>query len=417
MSETRLPLEGVHILDLSWYGAGPIGVKVLGDLGAEVVHLESANRLDGLRQVGPKAPGQEGSVNTSSYFNNFNSSKKGITLNLNHPKARPLFEKLVAWADVVVANFTPDTMRRWGLSYEELRRVKPDIILVLLPAVGMEGPRSHYRGFGTGIKSIAGLDYITHHPGRPPHGPPGAYPDYVINCGHGAIAIMAALIHKRLTGEGQYIEVAQYESTVNAADTVVLEYTVNGRIQEARGNRLPYAAPHGVYRCLGDGGATSSGQDRWCAIAVFNDEQWQALCEVMGDPEWAEDPRFATLQGRKAYEDELDSLVTEWTSQRTAEEVMFLLQEAGVPAGILQTNQDLQDRDPHLRARGYYVYLDHPETGRAAYDNVPFVLSGIPRTLRAPAPLLGQHNVEVYREIVGLSEEEIAQLVAEQVIY
>jgi benzylsuccinate CoA-transferase BbsF subunit len=196
---------------------------------------------------------------------------------------------------------------------------------------------------------------------------------------------------------------------VCAISTAILDYTANGRVGTRQGNRLGYAAPHGTYRCAGD--------DRWCAIAVFTDDEWRALCHAMGDPAWVSEERFATLQGRKENEDELDRLIEGWTADHPAEEVMETLQAAGVPAGVVQSAQDVLENDPHLKARGYYVYLDHAEAGRTAYDSPGFRLSKTPGRLLSPAPLLGEHTAYVCTEVLGMDPEEMAQLVMESALF
>jgi crotonobetainyl-CoA:carnitine CoA-transferase CaiB-like acyl-CoA transferase len=234
------------------------------------------------------------------------------------------------------------------------------------------------------------------------------YTDYVINPGHAVIATLAALRYRNRTGKGQLIEMAQLESSISVLAPALMDYAVNGRNQTSRGNRLPHAAPHGAFRCQGD--------DRWCVIAVFSDDQWRALCRAMGEPQWCQEERFATLEGRKEHEDDLDRFIEGWTSTRTAEEVMETLQAADVPAGVVQNAQDVLENDPHLKARGYYVYLDHPEAGRTAYDGPAFRLSKTPGRLRSPAPLLGQHTQFVCKEVLEMDDEEIAQLVVDGVL-
>ncbi len=409
-----LPLEGVRILDFSWFGVGPIATKIMADHGAEVIRVESEARLDSLRSAAPFPPDKQGDINASGYFNAFNSSKLDITLDLNEQESWNIVMRLAAISDVVTENFVPDVMKRRGLGYSEMCKVNPEIILASMPAVGLAGPRSHYGGLGSGIKAIAGLSALTGFPDRPPIGPAGSYPDFVINSGHAAIAIMAALLHRQRTGRGQLVELPQYESTVAVTDTSIPEYSANGRVPGPIANRSPEAAPHAAYRCRAS--VREGEDDCWCVIAVFTEEQWRAFCRAVGNPPWTARPEFATLVDRLAHQDELDRLVTEWTRVRTAEEVMHFLQGAYVPAGVVQTNEDLLDRDPHLRARGYYVYLDHLEVGRSAYDGAPFKLSATPGGPRRAAPLLGQDNQHVLKNILGLAEEEINRLAVAGVI-
>jgi benzylsuccinate CoA-transferase BbsF subunit len=242
------------------------------------------------------------------------------------------------------------------------------------------------------------------------------YPDYVINPGHTLVAILAALRYRRRTGKGQRIELAQIESSVAPLAPAVMDYTANGRVQGREGNRLPHAAPHGAFRCA-DGTHAGQPEDRWIALGVFDDAQWRGFVDAMGDPGWAAEARFATLEARKENEDELEAQISAWTRQHTAEELAALLQSKGVPAGVVQNARDILDADEHLKARRYYVYLDHAEAGRCAYDGPPFRLSKTPGVLRHAAPLLGEHNEHVAKEILGLGDEEIAEALVAQALY
>jgi crotonobetainyl-CoA:carnitine CoA-transferase CaiB-like acyl-CoA transferase len=407
-AEGRLPLEGVRVADLSWFGAGPICGQMLANFGAEVIRVESESHPDGLRTTQPVPPGKSG-LNVSGYYNNFNASKLSFTLNLNHPKARDLALKLIARSDVVLENYTPRVMEKWGLTDEAIFAANPRVIVVHMPMQGTDGPHRDFLGFGGVLAPLTGFSYLSGFPHQKPVGVGTNYPDYVVNPGHAAIAILAALRWRRRTGKGQRIEVSQLESTVSALGPFVMDYLSNGRVAGPSGNRHPYAAPHGAYPC--------TGEDRWCVIAVFSDAEWDALCEAMGRPAWCLEERFATAVGRKGHEDELDGLIAEWTATKQAHELMELLQGRGVPAGVVQTAEDVLDHDEHLRQRGFYVYLDHPETGRAAYDGPHFRLHRTPGRLRSPAPLLGQHNEYVAREILGLTDEQMAEYVIEQVIH
>jgi len=403
----KLPLEGIRVADFSWFAAGPACTEVLANHGAEVIRIESQVRVDGLRALHPQPEGKYG-LNTGGWYNNVNASKLSITLNMRHPKGPDIALRLIAASDIVAENYTPGTLEKWGFTYEKLRQVKPDIIMLREPMQGGDGPHANFGGFGAVISPLAGISHLTGPSDRPPVGMGTHYTDYVINPGHAVIATLAALRHRNRTGKGQLIEVAQLESSVSVIGPALMDYAVNGRVQNRQGNRLAHAAPHGAFRCQGD--------DRWCVIAVFSDDQWRALCRAMGDPQWCREERFATLQGRKENEDELERLVEGWTSARTAEEVMETLQATGVPAGVVQNAQDVLENDPHLRERGHYVYLDHPEAGRTAYDGPGFRLSRTPGRLRSPAPCLGQHTEYVCKEVLGMDDEEIAQLVIDSVL-
>ena len=418
-STSQQPLTGINVADFSWFGAGPICTQTLGLYGATVVRVESESHLDGLRSVGPFPTGKTG-YNVSGYFNNYNANKLSVTLNLSTEKGRELAFRLVAWSDIFISNMTPRIIERWGLTYEELAKVRSDIIAVYQPMQGYDGPHRDFLGFGAVLTPITGYNHLTGFPNRPPTGLGTNYPDYVINPMHTLIAIMAALRHRKRTGKGQRVELAQIESAVAALAPAVMDYTVNGRSQIRSGNRLPQAAPHGAFPCQSIKIQTPFGaqdEGRWCVIACFSDEQWASLRAALGDPEWALDARFATLAGRKEHEDELERQIEAWTSQRSPEEVMETLQAAGVPAAVVQNARDCLEGDPHLREREYYVYLDHSEAGRTAYDGPGFRLSKTPAQYHTPAPCLGEHTQHVAKEIFGLSDDEIADLMVEQVLY
>ncbi|MBI5283711.1 MAG: CoA transferase [Chloroflexi bacterium] len=410
----KQPLSGLKVADFSWFGAGPICGENLASFGATVVRVESESHPDGLRGVAPFAAGKTG-YNVSGYFNNYNAGKLDLTLNLNTDLGRNILLKLVAWCDIFLTNHTPRVIERWNISYDELKKVNPQLIGVYQPMQGFEGPHRYFMGFGAVLGPITGYSYLSGFPHRPPMGLGTNYPDYVINPGHTLVGILAALRHRKKTGEGQLVELAQIESSVSPLAPAIMDYAANGRIQCRAGNRLPHAAPHGAFRCK-DNTWNNQPEDRWVALGVFDDAQWGALVEAMGSPAWARDAKFATLDARKQHEDELEAKLTEWTREQTAEDVMALLQSKGVPAGVVQNARDMLE-DEHLKARGYYVYLDHPEAGVTAYDGPPFRLSKTPGVLRTPAPLLGQHNEQVCKEILGMTDDEIAEALIEQALY
>jgi crotonobetainyl-CoA:carnitine CoA-transferase CaiB-like acyl-CoA transferase len=408
MPEDR-PLSGIRVADFSWYGAGPIAARTLAAFGAEVIKVESEAHIDGLRRAQPTPVGKTG-PNVSGYFNNFNAGKRSFSLNLDHPRARDVALRLIRRSDVMLENYTPRVAEKWGLTYADVSAVKPDIIYARLPMQGLTGPHRDFLGFGGIVGPVAGFSYLTGWPDRDPAGfAPYNYPDFVINPGHAATAILAALHYRNRTGKGQQIELAQMESTAAVLGPFLLEYTVNGRVPVRKANRSDIAAPHGIFR--------AAGNDRWLALAVFNDDQWAGLVAAMEQPTWATAEDFRTLLGRKLHEDELERRIEEWTLGRSAEEAMSMLQARGIPAGVVQTAEDLLEHDSHLQARDYYVYLDHPETGRSAYDGTPARLSATPATLDTPAPLLGQDNEFVLREVLEYGDDEIASLLVEQVVF
>lgn len=410
-----LPLSGLKVADFSWFGAGPICAENLASFGATVVRVESEAHPDGLRSVMPFAKDKTG-YNVSGYFNAYNAGKLGLTLNLGTERGLAMARKLIAWCDVFITNQTPRIIEKWGFTYDEVAKINPQVIAAYQPMQGFDGPHKYFMGFGAVLGPITGYSHLSGFPHRPPMGLGTNYPDYVINPGHTLVAILAALRHRRRTGKGQRVELAQLESSVAPLAPAIMDFTSNGRVQGREGNRLPHAAPHGAFRCR-DGAFNNAPEDRWVALGVFDEAQWRALVTAMGSPAWASEQRFASHDARKQNEDALESLVTEWTSEQAAEDVAALLQSHGVPAGVVQNARDVLDSDEHLRERGYYVYLDHAEAGRCAYDGPPFRLSRTPGVLRWAAPMLGEHNEQVCKEILNLSDEEIAEALVEQALY
>jgi benzylsuccinate CoA-transferase BbsF subunit len=392
--------EGIKIADFGWILVEPTMVKYLADHGAEVIRVESRTRLDVTRVSAPYKDDVAG-PNRAGFFTTSNSNKYGMTLNLKHPRGSEVARKIVAWADIVSEGYTPGTMQRWGLGYEELTKIKPDIIMISTCNLGQTGPYASHPGFGTQLVGYSGLASITGWADGAPVIPDTPYTDALTPI-FGAAALIAALDYRRQTGKGQYLDLSQHEAAVYSLAPLVLDFMVNRRVAQRTGNRCSYAAPHGVYPCRGE--------DRWCAIAVFTDEEWQSFSKVVGEPPWARGPRFATLAGRKEHEDELDELVGEWTRWLTAEQVMAMMQAAGVAAGVVQTCEDIY-HDPQLKHRHHFQQLEHPEIGRHSYQLPPYRLSETPAELRMPAPCLGQHNEYVYTKILGMSDEEFIELV------
>ncbi|MBN1691917.1 MAG: CoA transferase [Dehalococcoidia bacterium] len=401
----KMPLSGIRVADFAWVQAGPWIGRFFANYGAQVIRIESAKRLDWSRNVpgGPEVV--DGKIQKGAYFVNFNCDKLGITLNLSNPQGVDIAKKLIAISDVVTNNFSAGYMDRIGLGYKDLVKVKPDIIMLEMPVFGNSGPRRTFAGYGTGIQSAIGLNSISGMPDRRP-GLNIALPDMGPNPTHATIAVLAALHYRNKTGKGQYIELAQLESSLGWMETTILDYTVNGRVRKPQGNRLPYAAPHGVYRC--------AGKDGWCAICVFTDTEWKVFCHVIGDPALIANERFATLRKRKEYEDELDELVTGWTRGRSAWEVMVLLQYAGIAAGVVETGEDLVLKDEQYKTHQYYVELPYGG-GKAYCENTMLRFSETPCKVRNAAPEMGQHNDYVYRELLGMSEEEIVQCYVDEV--
>jgi len=398
-------LEGIKVADFTWAAVGPLTTKTLSDYGAEVIKIEGKTRPANMRVIGPFKDDVSG-LDRSGSFNQWNTSKLSVAINLAHPKGVELAKRFVAWADVVVENFSGGTIKKLGLGYEELKKVKPDIIMLSSCINGQTGPYATHPGAGRQLTALSGLDHIVGWPDQEAVGPAGAYTDFVAPR-FNTLAILAALDYRLRTGKGQYLDLSQCENAVHYMAPLILDYTVNRRIADRTGNRLDYAAPHGAYRCRGD--------DRWCSIAVFSDEEWDNFCKVIGNTVWMKDPRFSTLLKRKENEDELEKLVEALTVNQSAEDLMSMMQEAGVPAGVLQNAEDLQEHDPQLKHRHLYSRLEHPEVGEYTAPRPVFMLSKSPCELKR-APLLGEHNEYAFKQVLGMSDEEIAELVIDGAI-
>lgn len=412
---SRQALEGFKVADFSWFGAGPICANHLASYGATVVRIESETHIDALRTIAPMPTGKTG-YNMSGYFNNFNAGKYDLLLNMNSEGAQPIARKLIEWADVFLSNITPRVIERWGLTYDKISAWNPKIIAAYQPMQGYNGPHRDFLGFGAVLTPITGYSYLAGAPHNKPIGVGTNYPDYVINPGHTLVAILAALHYRRRTGKGQHIECAQLESSVAPLGPAIFDYTANGVVQERSANRIPEAAPHNAYKCtpLTDGGRPMD--ERWLAIGCFSEGQWRALVDAMDNPAWAREEKLSTHEGRKQNEADLDASIAAWTADKDAYKLMGQLQSRGIPAGVVQSAREILDYDEHVKDRGYYAYLDHPETGRAAYDGPPFRLSKTPGELRWPAPLLGEHTEYVCKDILGFNDEEIANLMVEGVL-
>lgn len=378
---TRQALEGLKVVDFCWAVAGPLVGLCLAQHGATVIRVESMRRVDLSRVCMPYKDNKPG-VNRSGFYTLYNNSKLGMSVDFSNPKGVEIAKRLVAWSDIAGENFAPGIMAKWGLNYDELKKVKPDIIMYLSSNLGQTGPEASQPGYGNHLVGYSGLTHLTGWPDRPPTQPYGPYTDY-IGGRFWVAAIMAAVEYRRRTGKGQYLDLAQLEISVHHIAPVVMDYTVNQRIETRDGNQCAYAAPHCVYPCRGD--------DRWCAIGVFLDEEWNAMCRAMGDPEWAKEERFSTLLERKKNEIEPDKRVGDWTRNLTAEDVEEKLQAVGVPAGVVENAADIV-ADPQLVHRSYFRQSKHPEIGWQNYETAGFVLSKTPTEITAPAPLIGPHT-------------------------
>jgi crotonobetainyl-CoA:carnitine CoA-transferase CaiB-like acyl-CoA transferase len=404
----RCALEGIHVLDFSWVGVGPITTKYLADNGADVIRIESLARPDVLRIAPPWKDGQPG-INNSQFFASFNTSKKGITLDLSHPKAREIVLKLAPWADVVAESFTPKAMRKWELDYEHLCKVKPDIIMASTCMQGQTGPNALYPGFGQLMAALSGFYHISgYKEGEPPSPPYGAYSDFIAPRLL-AVAVLAALDYRRRTGRGQYIDMAQYEAALHNLSPALIDYFATGRVLGPQANRSPRFAPHGAYRCRDE-----DGQERWIAIAVADDAEWRAMLEVLGQKHC--DDKFATLEGRFKNVAALDELVSTLVRDKDAAGLTKELQANGVSAYPVQNCVDIH-QDENLEAFGFWHWLEHKEMGPSPYEGLQHRMSRTPGELRSAAPTLGQHTEEALEKMLGMSAAEIEQLKQERVIF
>ncbi|GIX49636.1 MAG: CoA transferase [Candidatus Tectimicrobiota bacterium] len=397
-------LSGIRVVDFTWVWAGPIIGRYLADYGAEVIKVESATRLDLARQLIYKDGVADPDMAVA--YTNFNAGKKSLLLNMATSEGIELAKRLIAVSDVVLESMTPKVMRQWGLTYEALRRLKPDLIMLSSCMQGQTGPYCLSPGNGGILPALSGISELTGWPDRGPTGQGGPYTDFLAGA-MGAAAVLVALVHRQRTGEGQYIDLSQNESAMHFITTAFLDYSANGRVATRMGNRRPGFAPHGVYRC--------QGEEAWCTIAVRSEAEWQALCAAMGHPAWTREARFATRAAREANQDALDALITAWTAQLPASEVMARLQRAGVPAAVVHDAASLA-HDPQLAHRGHYARLPHPRLGEHVIDNYGFRLSATPGGVQGPAPLLGQHTEEILGGLLGLSSQEIARLRAAGVV-
>lgn len=398
-------LKGIRFADLTWAGAGPFSTKLFSDFGAEVIKIESASRPDPVRVGGPYKDGIAG-INRSGYFASRNTGKKSFSINLKNPKSREILFEIFREADVVSNNFGPGAMERLGFGYEDIKAVKPDIIYLSMPMYGENGPLANLLGVGMTISAVTGLMWHTGYEGEGPLGPGTHFPDHAANPYHAAFAVMAALRHKRATGRGLKIDLAQVESTINCMGPAVLEYAATGIEGERRGNRSTHYAPHNIFKC--------AGADDWCAIAVLTDAQWQALCKVIGEPSLAADRDLATARGRLAQAERIEAAIGRWTASRDATAVMMELQASGVPAGVVAHSRYLMEDDIQLRHRGYWETVDHPEMGESRFTAPPFLLDGERVELKRP-PLLGEHTDTILTQVLGYAPERVKALRAEGV--
>lgn len=420
------PLSGVRVADFTWVAAGPLCTRFLADLGAEVIKIEDVRGKDGrvdmtrrtpiVRGMEAKPAGhevEEFDLNSSGMFNNYNRDKLAVAIDMSRPNGRALCERLIAKCDVLAENFAPGVMERWGLTYEHVNALSPEIIYARMSGFGHSGPYEMFRSFGPVVQAVCGLSHISGLPGHPPSGWGLSYMDNQAGY-HGTNAILAAIFHRLHTGKGSLIDLSAVEAGVSLVGPAMLDVTVNGASTRGEAfvssNRAPErkAAPHGVY--------PAQGEDEWIAIVVFDDAQWRALRAQMGEPAWAADARYNTAEGRLADQDALDERLGAWTQGHDRHALADRLQAAGVPASAVQTESDLVERDPQHKSRGLYFELDHPVCGPSRFEGLPIRFSRTPTPYWRSAPKVGEDGDYVFKTIVGLDDAERRELKAEGVI-
>jgi benzylsuccinate CoA-transferase BbsF subunit len=395
-----MALSGLRVADFTWAWAGPYATTLLADFGAEVINVETWPRTSNMRAQPPFKGGVVNIPDGSGWWSTNQRNKLSVTLDLKQPTGLALARRLVAISDVAIENFAPGVLERLGLGYEELRRVRPDIVLVSMSAYGGTGPYSNYVAYGTHLAMASGLAHISGFPdGKPaqiaiPYGDP-------IGGLTGALAVLAALQHRARTGEGQYIDISQHEALAALVPEPLLEYAINRRVMGRRGNRHEAMAPHGCYPCKDD--------NTWVTIAVGSDREWRALRRALGDPDWARDPRLDQAATRLAAREELDARLADWTLRRTPQEAAALLQAHGIASAPCHSGATIL-QDPQLQARRFFVRDRSPEVGGKLMQGPAWKMSATPGKVRRGAPLLGRDNSYVLRRLLGLTPGDISAL-------
>lgn len=389
-------LKGTRVLDLTRIVAGPYATRILADYGAEVIKVQTARMATGLE------------ANTTPYFCAWNRNKRSITLDLDHFEARRIFCKLTEAIDIVVENFSPRVMSNWELTYDDLKKVNEKLIMLSMSGMGQTGPWKDYVAFGPTVQSLGGLTHLTSYSRELPMGIGYAYADMIAGL-YGATLMMAALEYRDNTGQGQYMDLSEFESACTAIGPALMHASSDLDQILPQGNHEPHipAAPHGCYRCLGE--------NRWCVISIFSDDEWETLCNVLGHPSFARDSRFSSLSNRKKNRKDLNLLIGKWMADQRAEIVVERLQRSGVPAGVVQNAQDLEN-DPQLLARGFFTSLDHPVLGGVKVDTDPIKFNRLQDRPWSASPLLGEANHYVFSELLGMTDDTIQSYVDRGII-
>ena len=406
-----LPLSTIRVVDFGRHVAGSHASRILADLGAETIRVESFHSYDPTRSSNPIPGGEPASLDRSPLWININRNKRSVSLNLWHPEALGLLKRLVSVSDILVENFHPRVTEAWGLAYKDARKLNPALIYVSITGFGHQGRHRDYITFGPTAQALTGQTFMSGFPGREPAGFGFSYLDHMAGY-NGAIAALAALEHRQVTGRGQHVDVTQIETGVALTGPSILDRAVNGRAyrrpDSPPGNQSAHrpACPEGIYPCRGE--------DAWCAIAVEDDDAWRSLAAALGYPAWMEAPRFQELAGRLAHREEVDGNLAGETRRYAKFDLMAKLQAEGVAAGVVQSPEDRAERDPQLAERGLFATFQHPDLGACRTDGLPFLVSGrrAGGAMRPP-PRINEDNDHVLGEILGLSGEEFRSLEAE----
>lgn len=402
----RYALSSIRIVDFTWAWAGPYCTKLLVDMGAEVIKIETNKRPDIARWM-PPFPEEIPGLNRSGRFNKRHRGKLSITIDLTTEAGIDLIKKIIGVSDVITENYSRRVMKKFGLEYEAVMEIKPNIVYISLSAFGTTGIYKDYVAYGPNQAAMSGLANLTGYRDGPPisFGTALADPTAGLN---GAVAVLAALYHRSRTGKGQHIDLSQTEMFTCLVGQPIMDYVMNGRVLSRDGNRDQIMAPHNFYRC--------KGEDKWVSIAIATDEEWQSFCSALGNPPWAKDEKFSDQLSRWQNQEELDRLVEAWTMDHTHYEVMDILQKVGVAAMPALNGEEIC-HNPQLRERGFLVEVDHPEIGKRLMPGVSMKLSETPGAIRGSAPLLGEHNHYVFGQLLGMSPKEILELEEAGVIY
>jgi benzylsuccinate CoA-transferase BbsF subunit len=396
-------LQGIKVAGFVTAGVGPLMVKSMVTHGATAIIVETQKHFNVTRGSGPFKDNKPG-PNRSYSFALHNSDRYSLCIDLKHPRSKEVTEKLIAWADIFCDNWRTGVMEGWGLGYDEIKKINPGIIMLGCSHEGHTGPHSRIAGFGATLSPYSGLMHLTGWEDRPPVplGGLGILPDFVAPR-FAVTALMAALEYRDRTGKGQYIDISEFECAVKFQIPAVLDYTVNKRIMGREGNRSKTSAPHAVYRC--------KGEDNWCAISVNNEDEWKVFCKVIGKPELAGDKKFSSFLNRKNHEDELNNIIEGWTKEHDVDAVMQILQNSGIEAGKVRNMEDTVKHCPQLEHRHFWWYLDHKELGNTVYPGSNYLLSKTPAELKSPAPLIGEHNEYICKELLGIPGNQYKELV------